>query len=68
MFSLDEICRVSRPDKTTCSFGFGKREHLMGVTLAFDRAYGTKKDNSLDSVTVTKVIANDDDFALPMAA
>ena len=44
------------------------REHLMGVTLAFDMAYGSKIDNPLGSVTATKITANEDFVELPMAA
>ena len=40
----------------------------MGVSLAFDRAYGTKIDNPHCSVTATKIIANDEVYDLPMAA
>ena len=35
---------------------------MMGVTLAFDKAYGSRIDNSHGSVTATKVNANDDNF------
>ena len=32
----------------------------MGVTLAFDKAYGSKIDNSHGSVTATKITANEE--------
>ena len=39
----------------------------MGVTLAFDRAYGSTIDNPHGSVTATKVNANDDYFVEELA-
>ena len=38
------------------------RLFLMGVSLAFDRAYGSTTDNSSGDVITTKVNANDENF------
>jgi len=39
--------------------------------MAFDRAYGSKSDNQFDTLSITKVKANEnfvEDFPLAMAA